>query len=225
MLEIFDIVQGQLIFRMPMVMAIKEFKYLYHRRKYMEGDSQGVKKKLNTLEFVYVIAMGDDLLSNNIYAGFHPKERQERIKEDIGMPALWKPDEHVKAAIEKYVTIQRTYVPSASALAGVERGIKLAGAAIDSYVEQLYDVLQDANKIIQTTEEGMTEEQKALLAVKNDAIFSSLKRIIDLSTTLPKSIKSINELRAEVSKEERNAPKKANGREIGRYESPEKNVV
>lgn len=223
MLDLFEIVAGQVVVRMPVVMFVTEFHALMYRKVGMDSDHDGRKKKLNTLELAFVVCMADDLLSNNLYSGFLPKERAEKIKNDIGLPDGWKPDEKVKAAIEKYIDIQRTYVPSAAALASIERGIKLAGAAVDSYIEQLYTSLQDAKDILKGG--TLSEVDKAALALKNDAIYTSVKRINELAKGLPQSIKSINELRSEVSKEQRDMHKKIGNKSIGRYERPDLNVV
>lgn len=224
MLDIFHVINGQIQFRIPTTMAIKEFADVYRRRRIVEGDFNGAKKIMNTKEMVYVVDMSNFILKNNLHAGFLPKEKSRRIMSDIELPLDWKPDVIIKAAIKKYIEIQQIYVPSAVILCSLQNAQRVTAEVVDTYIESLQMNLRKHNEMLSQTH--LTPEERLEAREIKTELHADLKAIIELTTKLPRSIKDMKILEENVTKEAQDlANAKASGSKIGRYELPENNQI
>jgi len=169
----------------------------------------------------FVVGMGDYLMKNNLHAGYLPQDRINIIKDDFKMPDDWKPDKIIQLAIEKYSEIQAHYVPSAVLLAALEQGQRVSAQIMLSYVEQLKIAADSVKDSMVALGSNLSSAEITELQIKNEAVYVTLKRIIDLTKTLPKTIVDMKMLKSEVRKEEALMPTHKDGSTVGLFESPE----
>lgn len=214
---------GNLTINRLEVLTIVEFATLLKRRKGMAGDSEGREKKLNTLEMTYVKYMADAIQDNNFYAAFEKSERATKIIRDIGLPKDWAPDEAVEAAIEKYIEIQETYSPTASLLNSLLRGLKTSSRSVDVFAAQMNVVLKQVEqKVDDIITQSVVLDDEAITEINNlnSIAFNNMDRLMNIANSLPKALKSVEELTIQVKKETGKAKDLKGGQSKGRREDP-----
>jgi hypothetical protein len=219
MIKFFEVVNNNLVFLRDEVLMIKEFKAVWARNKIMEGDHDGRKKRLNQLEFMYIQKMADVLLGSNIYAGFSDKDKDAKIREDLGMPKGWNPDDTVRAAIVKWSQIQATYSPSVYILKNMLQGLMLSGSAIETINKQLNSLIETNNNMIS---DNMTVEDVVLATENSRAIVALIGDVLKLGKDVPKTISELQSFEASITKEigAKSEVIKSGGRKVGLFEDP-----
>lgn len=220
MIKFFEIVNNNLVFLRDEALMVKEFKALWQRTKIMEGDHDGRKKRLNQLEFIYVQKMSDVLLGSNIYAGFTDREKDAKIREDIGMPKGWNPDSVVRVAIEKWVEVQATYSPSVYILKNMLQGLMLSGSAIETINKQLQSLIHTNDSLIS---DNMSVEDVVLATENSKSIVALIGEVLKLGKDVPKTINEIQTFEANITKEigAKETVVKSGGRKVGLFEDPD----
>lgn len=135
-MRLFDIVNG-VVQMNPTTLWIPEFKALWDRDKSKD-------KKKATSEISYIVFM---YAYTSPYSGYSEKERERKVKLDCfgKLAEEWKPDEYVKKATKKFLSLQET--PTL-------RLLKAANIALDKIKEYYDNVTPDmANEIIKNTKE------------------------------------------------------------------------
>jgi hypothetical protein len=89
----------------PEVLEIPEFKAIVKRLKKCKGDTDGRLKLMAKKELAYVFHMASD---EGPYFSYEPKERQQRLANDLFEDHKWQPDEEILAAIEKFKELNQT---------------------------------------------------------------------------------------------------------------------
>lgn len=96
-MKLFDLEKNKVVIN-PAALLIHEFKEVYERDK-EPNKSRALK------EFGYIYYMGD---YKSIYLSVPPDERESVIIEDVFKKEKWTPDVTVKAAVDKYIELQKT---------------------------------------------------------------------------------------------------------------------
>ena len=224
MVEVVTIRDGQLVINRTEVLSVKELKKIATRKIGMPGDHDGRKKLRNLLELQFVKYFAETRLhSTSIYAGMSDKVKTQKIKEDIGLPDDWTPDEHVKAAIEKYAEILNDYIPSARVLNSFEKGLTLIADSNLAVMKRLQGYVEKLNEF----EENIISEEGEIdlgtveaLNIATQSVQKCIGDFVKLSKDLPAMLDTINKLRDTVRKEEGGVARKRGGKEIGNREIP-----
>lgn len=215
MVEIITIRDGEIIMNRTEILSIKELKTIMTRINPMKGDSDGRKKRLNTLEMQFIKYYADPRLhSSSIYAAYSNEERIPKIKFDIGLPDDWKPDEAVFAACDKYKEIILNYVPSARALNSFQKSLMLIGDSNDVTIDKINTILAELKKINSSVKKEDGTIDTTSLAIVDEMLNnlqSSVSNIVKLARELPALLSTIDELRKQVLKEEGQFRKRGGG--------------
>lgn len=170
--------------------TIKEFYDILRRRSPMDGDADGRKKLLNEKElaFIYFSVNYDSrfkLLDGDI--------KKEAIKELLGMPKNWEPDQLVLIAIDKYNDTQIT--------------------ESSKTVQTMSSVLKHIQSQLETLEQGMEQDRR--LSVKD------MKDVLEISTSLPNALKSLKEAKETLRMEQDSNETGRGGRALNKFEEPD----
>lgn len=219
MIKFFEIVNNELVVQREELLMVKEFKLIWTRVRGMETDNDGRKKRMNTLELMYIQKMADCLMQDNIYAGFSDREKHHKVKADIGLPTGWEADTPVREAVSKWIEIQMTYSPSVHILRNIHDGLMLSGNAIQTINKQLVSLIATNNNLISN---DMNVEDVVTVTENSKAIVQLIGSVLDLGKRIPNTINEITNFEKTIRKEigEKTSPFKAGGKKVGLFENP-----
>ncbi len=206
MSDIFDIEN-----EMPVLKAearlIRPFARLISRDRGSEGDAQGRKKMraMKELAFIYFKYS----MKSNFREHYRGAELDKQIKTHLDLPEDWREDEIVKEASHFYVNDNKSL--SSETLETAISSLFLVNSLLKKYQNQLNDVMEKEVSL-------ETEADKKLEDERVKFFLDSIKKIIDLSNSIPKAITSLEELKVKVDKEVEST--KFNKKEVDETELP-----
>ena len=212
MIELYTIVDGVIKPCIPEIMNIAEFAAVWKKVKTMKGDSDGRKKKLNTLELLYIKMRAEADYESSIYYGLSDEDRHNKIVKNHLLPSSYRPNTDVLKAIKVYKDIQNTYIPTARILNALQRGLMFSADAIDSYTQQIQSLLAANQAQLNNVLAGKMEEGESIQSVLeiNSLIQANLTSMLTIGQKLPKTLDEIAKLKNTV-KEEKGATRRLSG--------------
>ena len=164
----------------PEIKIIPAFKLLITRDK-------DRKKRGAFAELAYVYFM---VSYKSPYGIYHPQERSERIKGELNLSEDWRPDNDVKAAMDKYNALQIT--PAMKSLISIKESLLTSSRVIDALRERIEVAL------------SLTDGEQQEDGMDISDVVKSVGQLISLAESLPKAIDSIESLEDKVKKEQTN---------------------
>jgi hypothetical protein len=167
-------------------LLIDSFDKIWKRTRKIDGDADGRKKTFNKKELGYIYYQG---VYDSRFKRLTQEEKEKKVRELLGLPEIWKPDEVVEQAIIEYVNIQIT--TSSEIVASLEG----TGSALAKYLVSIKDKL--ATGAINVKE---------------------VKDIMDIINGMPTTLDSILKAKAVLEKEQNALLTGRKGRSFNKFE-------
>lgn len=193
---------------LPEVLEIPEFKAIVKRIKKCKGDNDGRLKLMAKKELAYVFHMASD---EGPYFSYEPKERHQRLANDLFEDHKWLPDEEVNKAIEKFKELNQT--PSSKTVATIINALHKANKIVDTLIDEIEKNLEEKKY-----EQGVTNKQGQIVTGV-EIMLGDIQALIKTANEVPKSIDVFEKLQEKILKEKQVAASKFRGQaEISDFE-------
>lgn len=201
-----DLKKGTLEINKKEARQIDAYKALIERDKggKVEGDFDGRKKLFARKELLYMYIMGDEF---TMYSVLNKELRHVRGLELSGLKHFpnWKPDKLVKEAIKQYKEdlnlspIGFTYINTKKALYNIGKDIELYEDMNYGLRIEIYE-LKGEIKNAETEEDKQKSKSKLKSCLKD--LNSNNKEILNITSTLPDRLESMDKLKVKLSDED-----------------------
>lgn len=187
------------------VRQISAFKEILERDKgkKVKGDPDGRKKLFACMEFFYIYVMADPF---TMYSILNDKRKHKQALESSGLKGYpdWKPDKKVIKAIETYKKliplspIASAYINARKAIYNVGEDVKL----FNDYSEELREKIKEAKADLESDDETIVQESRVALGNHMKALNRNNKEILEITSTLPDRLDSLDKLKNKLSEED-----------------------
>ena len=211
---IFKLEHNLLVIDKDEVRGVKILRTILERDRGSEGDHDGRKKHQAFREFFYVYWVAD-FNSPGKLGGLNEKELHLQAIKEAELSKDWKLDSVVKEAVEWYKEYQLQMIPSLGLLNKTYEAMRLAERVIGLSMKALEGVID----LIEAPKEDGTQNLAELLLHTKTAAYQ-LDTINDIANKLPKTLKTLEELKERVTKEKGGSNLVRGGREKGTRADP-----
>jgi hypothetical protein len=192
----------------PEVLEIPEFKAIVKRIKKCKGDTDGRLKLMARKELAYVYHMSSD---EGPYFSFPPKERHQRLSNDLFEDHKWEPDAEILAGIEKFKELNQT--PSSKTVGTIINALHKANKIVDTLINEIENNLDE-----EKYKQGVTNKQGQIVTGV-EIMLGDIQALIKAANEIPKSIDIFEKLQEKILKEKQVAASKfRGGAEISDFE-------
>ena len=192
----------------PEVLEIPEFKAIVKRVKKCKGDTDGRLKLMARKELAYVYHMSSD---EGPYFSFPPKERHQRLANDLFEDHKWEPDAEILAGIEKFKELNQT--PSSKTVGTIINALHKANKIVDTLINEIKNNLDE-----EKYKQGVTNKQGQIVTGV-EIMLGDIQALIKAANEIPKSIDIFEKLQEKILKEKQIAASKfRGGAEISDFE-------
>jgi uncharacterized protein YqgV (UPF0045/DUF77 family) len=192
----------------PEVLEIPEFKAIVKRVKKCKGDTDGRLKLMARKELAYVYHMSSD---EGPYFSFPPKERHQRLANDLFEDHKWEPDVEILAGIEKFKELNQT--PSSKTVGTIINALHKANKIVDTLINEIENNLDE-----EKYKQGVTNKQGQIVTGV-EIMLGDIQALIKAANEIPKSIDIFEKLQEKILKEKQVAASKfRGGAEISDFE-------
>jgi uncharacterized protein YqgV (UPF0045/DUF77 family) len=192
----------------PEVLEIPEFKAIVKRIKKCKGDTDGRLKLMARKELAYVYHMSSD---EGPYFSFAPKERHQRLSNDLFEDHKWEPDAEILAGIEKFKELNQT--PSSKTVGTIINALHKANKIVDTLINEIENNLDE-----EKYKQGVTNKQGQIVTGV-EIMLGDIQALIKAANEIPKSIDIFEKLQEKILKEKQVAASKfRGGAEISDFE-------
>jgi uncharacterized protein YqgV (UPF0045/DUF77 family) len=192
----------------PEVLEIPEFKAIVKRVKKCKGDTDGRLKLMARKELAYVYHMSSD---EGPYFSFPPKERHQRLANDLFEDHKWEPDAEILAGIEKFKELNQT--PSSKTVGTIINALHKANKIVDTLINEIENNLDE-----EKYKQGVTNKQGQIVTGV-EIMLGDIQALIKAANEIPKSIDIFEKLQEKILKEKQVAASKfRGGAEISDFE-------
>ena len=175
---------------LPEILLIPEFKAVIRRTKKCKEDFDGRNKLVAKKELAYVYHMAS---GEGPYFSYEPKERHQRLANDLFDDHKWEPDTEVLAAIERFKELDQT--PASKTINTIVNALHKANRVIDT----LIDVIE-TNMDEKKYDQGITNKQGQVITGV-EIMLGDLQALIKTSNEIPKSLAVFEALQEKVLRE------------------------
>lgn len=183
------------------------------------GDNDGRKKKRAWKEFFYIFIYCD-IKSWAVRQGLNDKEKHKAAIKDAMLPEDFKQDDLIKKAIVLYLKNQDDEMPSVGVVVTTLKGLKIANKIAENIIDNIETTIEN-NKVNKKrkVEAGETlSPGDDLVMVQN--LVAQLNQLMDISTKIPKTIVTLEQLEERLTKEQSGTKFGRGNREIGNRADP-----
>jgi uncharacterized protein YqgV (UPF0045/DUF77 family) len=192
----------------PEVLEIPEFKAIVKRVKKCKGDTDGRLKLMARKELAYVYHMSSD---EGPYFSFPPKERHQRLSNDLFEDHKWEPDAEILTGIEKFKELNQT--PSSKTVGTIINALHKANKIVDTLINEIENNLDE-----EKYKQGVTNKQGQIVTGV-EIMLGDIQALIKAANEIPKSIDIFEKLQEKILKEKQVAASKfRGGAEISDFE-------
>jgi hypothetical protein len=184
----------------PEVLEIPEFKAIVKRVKKCKGDTDGRLKLMARKELAYVYHMSSD---EGPYFSFPPKERHQRLANDLFEDHKWEPDAEILAGIEKFKELNQT--PSSKTVGTIINALHKANKIVDTLINEIENNLDE-----EKYKQGVTNKQGQIVTGV-EIMLGDIQALIKAANEIPKSIDIFEKLQEKILKEKQVAASKFRG--------------
>ena len=181
----------------PEVLEIPEFKAIVKRIKKTKGDVDGRLKLIAKKELAYVFHMASD---EGPYFSYEPKERHQRLANDLFEDHTWQPDKEVEAAIEKFKELNQT--PSSKTVATIINALIKANKIVDTLIDEV-----EKNLTEEKYKQGVTNKQGQVVTGV-EIMLGDIQALIKVANEIPKSLDIYEKIQEKILKERSKAASK-----------------
>lgn len=192
----------------PEVLEIPEFKAIVKRVKKCKGDTDGRLKLMARKQLAYVYHMSSD---EGPYFSFPPKERHQRLANDLFEDHKWEPDAEILAGIEKFKELNQT--PSSKTVGTIINALHKANKIVYILINEVENNLNE-----EKYKQGVTNKQGQIVTGV-EIMLGDIQALIKAANEIPKSIDIFEKLQEKILKEKQVAASKfRGGAEISDFE-------
>lgn len=192
----------------PEILEIPEFKAIVKRVKKCKGDNDGRLKLMAKKELAYVFHMASD---EGPYFSYEPRERHNRLANDLFEDHTWKADDEILAAIEKFKELNHT--PASKTVATIINALYKANKIVNGLIDEI-----EKNYDEKKYEQGVTNKQGQIVTGV-EIMLGDLQAVNKVANEIPKSIDIFEKLQEKILKEKQVAASKfRGGAEISDFE-------
>lgn len=184
----------------PEVLEIPEFKAIVKRTKKCKGDNDGRLKIMAKKELAYVFHMASD---EGPYFSYEPKERHQRLANDLFEDHKWTPDQEVTDAIAKFKELNQT--PSSKTVATIINALTKANKIVNGLIDEI-----EKNFDEKKYQQGVTNKQGQVVTGV-EIMLGDLQAVTKVANEIPKSIDIFEKLQDKILKEKQVAASKYRG--------------
>ena len=192
----------------PEILEIPEFKAIVKRVKKCKGDNDGRLKLMAKKELAYVYHMASD---EGPYFSYEPKERHQRLANDLFEDHTWKADDEILKAIEKFKELNHT--PASKTVNTIINALHKANKIVDTLINEIENNLKE-----EKYKQGVTNKQGQIVTGV-EIMLGDIQALIKAANEIPKSIDIFEKLQEKILKEKQIAASKfRGGAEISDFE-------
>jgi hypothetical protein len=159
-------------------------------------------------ELAYVYHMSSD---EGPYFSFPPKERHQRLANDLFEDHKWEPDAEILAGIEKFKELNQT--PSSKTVGTIINALHKANKIVDTLINEIENNLDE-----EKYKQGVTNKQGQIVTGV-EIMLGYIQSLIKAANEIPKSIDIFEKLQEKILKEKQVAASKfRGGAEISDFE-------
>lgn len=193
---------------LPEVLEIPEFKAIVKRVKKCKGDNDGRLKLMAKKELAYIYHMASD---EGPYFSYEPKERHQRLANDLFEDHTWKADDEILKAIEKFKELNHT--PASKTVATIINALHKTNKIVDTLIDEMEKNLEEKKY-----EQGVTNKQGQIVTGV-EIMLGDIQSLLKAANEIPKSIDIFEKLQEKILKEKQIAASKfRGGAEISDFE-------
>jgi hypothetical protein len=208
-MEIFKI-ENEMPILNPEMRMIEAFKSIISRDAGSKGDAQARKKSMASKELAFVYFKYHP--SSSFVELYKGKELDEMIKKHLGLAEDWMEDDMVKKAGVFFKEINKTI--SIKTLETARNSLFMLNDLFARYQDQLENAMRE-DVSLETEEDRKREDERINIFVK------SAKELVGLINLVPKSLETLETLKAKYEKElENKGADKKNAKKIEDTELP-----
>lgn len=216
---IFKIEDDLLVLEADYIRGIPEYRKLLERDKGSKGDVDGRKKKHAWKEFFYIY-MFCDFKSYPNKGGFNDKEKHLASIKEAGLEDNYKPDVDVKLAMDKYLAIHAAESTVASTISTTIKGLRVADKISQSIIDNIERTLELIQASAKRKAENSEPNNVANDLLETQGLVQQLNQLMSISTNLPKTVSTLEQLQIKLLKEESTSNVARGGQAIGRRADP-----
>lgn len=153
-------------------------------------------KKHALKEFAYIYFMHD---YKSPYVIYSEEDRHKKIIKEVGLDSTWKVHPTLKKAIDKYLELQDT--PTLRSLRVTREGLITASKVISKLRKVIEESLETDNDM--------------------EDILTNVEKLLKISSELPKTVGTIQQLEKRVKEEQVGESKIRGGGQVNYFENPE----
>jgi hypothetical protein len=179
---------------LPEVLALKPFNAIFKRDKGYSTDGKRVKiQYIKELLFVYFSAK-----YNSNYLKYGEKQRIDKLKEVLLLPADWKPDRLIEEAIAFYKEEQSAQ--ATDLLMTLSKGLAISKTIIEMLINKMQ---KQVDELTFALENATEVEDFQDISVQIALLMDDMEKLMDISAKVPtKTIDQIKKLEIEAAKEQ-----------------------
>lgn len=175
---------------LPETLLIPEFKAVVRRIKKCKEDSDGRDKVIAKKELAFIYHMAS---SEGPYFSYEPKERQQRLANDLFNDHTWKPDNEVLAAIDKFKELDQT--PASKTINTIVNALHKSNKIIDILINEIENNLEE-----EKYKQGITNKQ-GQTTTGVEIMLGDLQSLLKTANEIPKSIDVFEKLQDKILRE------------------------
>lgn len=217
--DIFEIENDLLVINKDYVRGIPEYKIILERDKGGKGDNDG-RKKLRAWKEFYYIKIVADRFAFPAMSGLNERETHVCGIKESGLEENFKPDDVIKAAINKYKELQDLLTPTINTVQSILQGLRLTSTVCKNMVKNIEATIElNENNKAKKLEEGQPIDLAADLAFTT-ALVSQIEQMNKIGNIIPKTIETLEKLEEKLAKEVSGVNIARGGKEIGSRANP-----
>ena len=175
---------------LPETLLIPEFKAVIRRTKKCKEDFDGRNKVIAKKELAYIYHMAS---SEGPYFSYEPKERQQRLANDLFNDHTWKPDNEIIVAIDKFKELDQT--PASKTINTIVNALHKSNKIIDILINEIEKNLEEKKY-----EQGITNKQ-GQTTTGVEIMLGDLQALIKTANEIPKSLDVFEKLQDKILRE------------------------
>ena len=217
--DIFKVEGHLLVLDQEYIRGIPEYKVILQRKITDKGDADGRKKLEHWKLFMYIKMMADKFVYCSPYSD---KDKHEAACKESGLDLKYKPDDEVKAAIEKFKEIQIALLPVLELIDTVLASLRIANKTcklLTSNMQKSIEAYEEKVAIAESTGETSNIADSMILV---NGLIEQLDKVNKIAINIPKLQSNLEDLRDRLLKQSAGDTVARGGQSIGNRADPKK---
>lgn len=223
--DIFSVENKLLVINKDYVRGVSEFRTILERDKGSKGDVDG-RKKFKAWKELFYIYMRASLFSYPNKGGYNEKDCHEAAIKEAKLEENYKPDESIRAAIDKYREIQLASLPTLASITTVLRALRLSDTICQDIIQDIEEKI-DHNKVVRKKRKEREEKgdkieptniADEMLVI--EGLTTRLDKVMGTANKIPNIVETLEKLYERLRKDQSGDNLTRGGREKGNRADP-----